>query len=275
MTTLLNKSIMLCIIVFICISTALAQTPNRFPAKKLHGFYHSLVKKTALQDKADASLNNTNAPCLKRQNTLGGSGDDYANKIIPTIDGGFLVAGATNSGDGDFKVRAANGEDAFIAKYNKFRKLEWTKTFGGTGDDLFNDIEQNFDGSYIATGYSSSADGDATANHGGLDVWVVKLSASGKIEWQKSYGGTGDEFGNSLVQTLYGYAIGGASNSNDEDVTGNHGDDDAWIIQIDFKGKLLSEHSYGGGAYEQVNWMVKSDLGSIFLEQLQYPQMVM
>lgn len=266
MKTLLNKKLLLFLAAVIFFSIAKAQLPDKIKMQ-LHKkpFMFSLPHNYKVHSGESISdeFCRQQAPCLKAQTTLGGSGDDYANKITPTIDGGFIVAGGTNSSDGDFKVPAANGEDAFIAKYNKFRQLEWTKTFGGTGDDLFNDIEQNFDGNYIATGYSSSADGDATANQGGLDVWVVKLSASGKIEWQKSYGGTGDEFGNSLVQTLYGYAIGGASNSNDGDVTGNHGDFDAWIIQIDFKGKLLSEHSYGGSAYEQVNWMVKSDLGNI------------
>ncbi len=242
------------------------QIPERFenlPYFKQRASMLESLSKPHGTGKLNDMRSSPNAPCLKAQTTLGGSGDDVANKLIPTFDGGFIVAGGTNSGDGDFHVPAANGGDAFIAKYNKQRQLEWTKTFGGTGDDFFNDIAQNIDGSYIAAGYSSSTDGNVSGNHGSYDVWVVKLSASGKIEWQKSYGGTGDEFGNSLVQTLYGYAIGGASNSTDGDVSGNHGDVDAWVIQIDFKGKLLSEHSYGGSAYDQINSIVRSDFGSL------------
>ena len=100
----------------------------------------------------DDLAHNNKVPCLKKQKTLGGTGDDFGSQLIPTRDGGFIVCGGTYSADGDFKVPAANGGDAFIAKYNRSRQLQWTKTMGGTGEDVFSYIAQTSDGGYIATG---------------------------------------------------------------------------------------------------------------------------
>ena len=212
----------------------------------------------------------SNAPCLKAQNTLGGSGDDFTDKLIPTRDGGFIVCGGTNSADGDFSVPAANGNDAYIAKYNKFRHLEWTKTFGGTGDDFFNDIAQTYDGGYILTGYTSSTDGDVSGNHGAYDVWAVKVNTTGNMEWQKTLGGSGYDFGDAVVQTFYGgYAIAGFTSSNDGNVSGNHntdGNTDAWLVELGLKGNVLYQHCYGGSGSDDFEGIVKSDFGSLILE---------
>ena len=50
------------------------------------------------------------------------------------------------------------------------------------------------DGGYVMAGYNSSTDGDATTVHGGSDCWIIKVSAAGTIQWQKSYGGTNTDY---------------------------------------------------------------------------------
>ena len=76
------------------------------------------------------------------------------------------------------------------------------------------------DGGYIVSGYSSSNDGDLTLNHGDYDCWVVKLNSIGSMEWQKSFGGTGIDVANSILQSSdSGFIIAGFVLSNDGDVT--------------------------------------------------------
>ena len=66
--------------------------------------------------------------------------------------------------------------------------IEWQKTFGGSGLDDANSIQQTNEGGYIVAGYNMSNDGDVTGNHGQADYWIVKLTSTGVIEWQKSLG---------------------------------------------------------------------------------------
>src|SRR2546423_922102 len=79
--------------------------------------------------------------------------------------------------------------------------IEWQQSLGGSGDDRVNCIQQTSDGRYILTGSSNSTNGDVSGNHDTsgfyLDYWVVKLSTSGAIEWQKSLGGSQNDEANS------------------------------------------------------------------------------
>jgi len=190
--------------------------------------------------------------------------------MIPTHDGGFAIVGGTNSGDGDFKVPSSNGSDAYLAIYNGHRQLEWTNTIGGTGEDNFSGVAQTSDGGYIAVGQSESTDGKIGGNHGGFDVLLAKFSASGNLEWQKSFGGSGDEFGEAVVPTFYGgYAIVAFTTSDDGNVSGNHNTDgnfDGWFIQVGAKGNLLFQHCYGGSDFDGFFGMVPSNNGSFILE---------
>ena len=129
--------------------------------------------------------------------------------------------------------------------------IEWQKSLGGSGDDFGYSIQQTTDGGYIVGGHSNSTDGDVTGNHGGWDYWVVKLSNSGTIEWQKSLGGSGNDFGHSVRQTTDGgYIVIGSSESNDGDVTGNYGDDDFWVVKLSNIGTIEWQKSLGGSGYD-------------------------
>jgi hypothetical protein len=273
MKTLLNKkSILFFATLVLSISILNAQLPNqlndRFNKKALmlnlsHNHKENFLRK-------HDPICEKKPFCLQAQTTLGGSNYDAGVKITPTSDGGFIICGLTNSNDDGFHVPASNGADAFVARYNKYSQLQWVKTFGGTGYDSFNDIAQTYDGGYIAVGQTGSNDGDVSGNHGGSDVWAVKLNSSGNIEWQKCFGGSGDDFGDAVVQTFYdGYAITGFTNSNDGNIQGNHNTDgnfDAWFIQINAKGNLLSQHCYGGSDFDGLFAMVQADFGSFILE---------
>jgi len=114
------------------------------------------------------------------------------------------------------------------------------QNFGGTGF-LFHGFQFPFsfdihaDGDYILAGYTNSSDGDVSGNDAtfAFDVWVVKLTATGTMEWQKVFGGTNGDLANGIARTTDGgYVIGGYSASNDGDASENHGDNDFWIVKL-------------------------------------------
>ena len=125
--------------------------------------------------------------------------------------------------------------------------IQWEKSFGGSGNDFARFQQQTNDGGFILVGYSNSTDGDVTNNHGGFDVWVMKIDSLGNLLWQKSIGGTGLEVGNNIAQTNdHGYVISGYSSSNDTNITGNHGGYDVLVIKLDSAGNEKWKKVYGG-----------------------------
>jgi hypothetical protein len=167
------------------------------------------------------------APSIEWQKSFGGSDEDHPTAIQPTADGGFIVAGYTESYDGD--VSANNGEsDYWVIKLDASGNLTWEKNFGGSSYDSPWDIRQTADGGYVVTGGSSSNDGDVSGNHTGdyyypYDFWVIRLDATGNLIWQKCLGGNYDDYGFSIRQTTDGgFITAGYSSSTDGDVIGNH-----------------------------------------------------
>lgn len=125
-------------------------------------------------------------------------------------------------------------------------EIEWAKCYGGSGPDYATCIKQTSDGGYIIAGYSASVDGQVSNNHGDNDYWIVKIEPSGDIQWENSYGGSNDDEAQSIDQTSDGgYIVAGYSNSNDGDVTENHGQYDYWVIRLDSIGALIWQKSFG------------------------------
>ena len=169
---------------------------------------------------------------LEWEKSFGGSGDDRATSIIQTFDGGYIIAGYNGSLDGD-KTEPKGHNDYWIVKLEEDGDLEWEKSFGGVGDDRATSIVQTFDGGYIVAGFSKSRFDDIIKTEPDTDLWIVKLEQDGELEWQKSFGGTGDDAANSIKQTLDGgYIVAGFSKSTDGDVTNNKGDSDFWVLKI-------------------------------------------
>ena len=187
------------------------------------------------------------------QKSLGGSFNDFANSIVQTEDGGFVVAGYSSSNDGDVTGHHGStvSSDYWIVKLDSTGNLLWQKSLGGNSPDNANQIQRTSDGGLIVCGSSSSNDGDVSGNHGNSDFWLVKLNASGNLLWQKCFGGIGDDVASSLAQTSNnGFIIAGWSNSNDGDVSGNHGNYDYWVVKSDDAGNLVWQKSLGGTAGE-------------------------
>ena len=180
------------------------------------------------------------------QQCLGGSGDDTAYSIQQTGDSGFIIAGETYSDDGNVSGNHGGG-DAWIVKLDTNGTLQWQQCLGGSGYDNAKSIRETGDGGYIITGETFSNDGDAGGNHGGGDVWVVKVNSGGTLQWQQCLGGAGGDKAYSIQKTGDGgYIIAGGTSSNDGDAGGNHGGGDAWVVKLSSGGTLQWQQCLGG-----------------------------
>ncbi|OYU83245.1 MAG: hypothetical protein CFE24_12265 [Flavobacterium sp. BFFFF2] len=184
------------------------------------------------------------------QKTLGGTGNESAQSIQTTSDGGYIVVGFTNSTNGDISGNHG-GYDAWVVKLNATGSIVWQKALGGTGTDGAYSVQSTSDGGSIVVGYTTSNNGDVSGNHGNDDVWVVKLSATGTVSWQKTFGGTDNDQGYSVQTTTDGgYIVSGFTTSTNGDVTGNHGGGDAWVVKLTSTGTLVWQKALGGSGSE-------------------------
>jgi hypothetical protein len=207
---------------------------NNWDVSGNHGDYDAWVLK----------LNSAGA--IQWQRCLGGSGWEEAWSVQQTSDGGYIIAGRSTSPDGDVTVNHGFF-DFWVVKLNQDGEIEWQRSLGGSDEDIGYAIVQTSDGGYIVAGSSSSVDGNVTGNHGGLDYWVVKLNFEGKIEWEKSLGGSSLDRANDIQQARDGgYIILGQSYSNNGDATGNHGNNDFWVVKLNVFGDLIWQKSLGG-----------------------------
>ncbi len=184
---------------------------------------------------------------LQWQKALGGTSEDNANSIQLTADGGFIMVGFTASNDGNVTGNHSGYNDAWVVKLSSTGSLQWQKCFGGLSNDQADSIQPTPDGGYIMAGSTQSTNGDVTGNHGGYDAWVVKLSVTGIVEWQKCLGGTIDDKAFSIqLTTDGGYFITGYTASPNGDVTGVHGGTDVWVVKLSSTGNVLWQNPLGG-----------------------------
>ena len=196
-----------------------------------------------------SSYNLLAQPSIQWQYSYGGTSADLPYKVIATFDGGYMVAGISQSNNGNLNNNYG-GYDCWITKLDSSGLLQWQKSFGGSFNDAINSIIQTSDSGFIFVGSTGSNDHDITFNHGSYDYWVVKLDTAGNILWQKTYGGSNFDAGSDMVQSSDGgFLIAGSSTSNDGDVSVHYGssnDDDFWIVKIDSIGTLMWEKTFGG-----------------------------
>ena len=262
---------------------------------------------------------------IEWQKMIGGSAYEQAQAIIQTTDNGYAIAGKTNSANnGDVTGQHQAGYyDCWVVKLNSTGTILWQKTLGGTSDEESRDIIQTKDGGFCLTGIAKSNNGDVTVKYGGNDMWIVKLTSAGVIEWQKSIGAIADEAGYSVVQTADsgyvvvgltssiadslmvslghhggtdalmvklnsagiiqwykllggsgedglrtviltsdgGYVMSGQTNSNDGDVSGNHGDYDFWVVKLDSNRNIQWQKTLGGNGFDIAYGIVQTTDG--------------
>lgn len=153
--------------------------------------------------------------------TFGGAGTDIVWAARQTSDGGYVVAGQTNSYGGKDQV--------WVFKTDGSGNQQWSKTFGGNYGDSANSVQQTSDGGYIISAYSSSCTDSVKGS-----AWIIKTDSNGNQQWTKRFGGCGSDMANSLLQTSDGgYIFAGSTDSTETGAKGRT----PWIVKIDSNGK--------------------------------------
>jgi hypothetical protein len=180
-------------------------------------------------------------PQVHHLKCIGGKGEDNIFYVIKLRDGNYLSCGFTESHDGDFDAKNG-GADAILIKTNATGDIIWKNTYGGSRDEVFYNIMETATGDILAIGTAGSNDKQVTNHHGTPgtdDVWLVKTNSSGQLIKERCYGGSKSEstfdLGMSegiMIDKNGSILIVGETNSNDGDVSGNHGDYDGWLVKV-------------------------------------------
>jgi hypothetical protein len=155
--------------------------------------------------------------------TFGGANDREGNSVRQTSDGGYIITGVTGPSD----------DSVWLIKTDASGNKVWDKTFGGAGS-VGNSVRQTSDGGYIITGCTESYGADY------IDVLLVKTDSSGNLVWDKTFGGPGDDRGESVQQTSDGgYIIAGYAS----------GGDYVWLVKTDADGNWVWDKTFGGTGF--------------------------
>jgi hypothetical protein len=182
----------------------------------------------------------------------GGTSSDIGRSVSQTSDGGYIIAGHTES-------FGSGGYDVYLVKTDSFGDTTWTRTYGGTDADHGHSVAQTIDGGYIVAGTTESY------GAGNIDIYLIKTNPAGDTAWTRTFGGTDSEYGYSVAQTTDGgYIIAGQK------------DGDAYLIKTNGSGYSLWAHYYGSpesdgassvaltqdGGYIVAGWTMPSGVGS-------------
>lgn len=147
--------------------------------------------------------------------TFGTFAYESAQSVQQTKDGGYIIAGFTNS-------YGAGWYDIWLIKMDAFGSKEWDQTFGGLGGDTCGSVWETTDGGFIITG------GTYSYGAGNSDLWLIRTDINGTERWNKTFGGENYDFGESVQQTTdKGYIITGRT------VSFGSGDNDLWLIRVE------------------------------------------
>lgn len=205
---------------------------NSFSTKHAGGDYWA-IKISALGEK-------------QWSNFYGGSFTDTPYDVVQTNDNGYIIIGSSDSDDVD--INAEKGSyDFWVVKISETGSLLWEKSFGGSQIDEAHAISASNDGNYIIIGDTRSDDLDVSNNKGAADLWVIKITPSGNLIWEKTFGGISFDVGRSISKTQDdGFIICGNSRSTDGNLSNNNGQNDAWVLKIDTNGNLKWQKTIGG-----------------------------
>ncbi len=195
------------------------------------------------------------------EKSFGYGGADSGISVTQTQDQGYIISGVldvTASGGSGNTSRHAGG-DYWILKLNPVGDILWSRYFGGNFSDIPQGVIETASNQLIIVGTSDSVDTDISTNIGSYDFWVIKLSNSGDLLWEKSYGGTEIDEARAIVASGDGnFIIAGDTRSSNANVSSNNGAADLWLIKIDTNGNLLWENTIGGTSFDVARALVKT-----------------
>ena len=173
--------------------------------------------------------------------SLGSGVMDVPDSAVATPDGGLIMVGSVYNGD-----RA----DGLIMILNSSLDVVRTITYGGAGEDTFDNIRALPDGTFIVTGFTDSVSGNGvSASHGGFDFWVMNIDDQGRAIWNRRFGGSGnEELCGTLVLRDGSCILLGSTESFDGDVKRGMASGkkkDAWAVCVSDTGRLLWQFAGG------------------------------
>lgn len=211
--------------------------------------------------------------------SFGGTSDDRGHSIIIDVKGDIFTTGIF-SGTADFdpgtsttNKTSVGGRDIFVQKMDASGNFLWVKSFGGTSNDQSN-FSEYASGNIYTTGYfSGDVDfdpGTGTTNLSSLgnrDIFVQKMDTAGKFLWARSFGGSDDEFGNSINLDTSGnvYTTGDFQGTADFDPGAgttnltSTGSADIFVQKMDASGKFLWARAFGATSSSDIGQSISSD----------------
>jgi hypothetical protein len=174
----------------------------------------------------------------------GGGSLEGCRAIQQTSDGGYILAGYAST-----YAYTSGYNDVYVIKMNSAGDTVWSRSYGGpNGYETAADVKQTSDGGYIVCGSATSF------GAGGTDVYVIKLTSAGDTTWTRTYGGSGEDYSCSVVQTADGgYAIAGVSKS--FGATNNK----IYLLKINSSGGILYSKTFGGLCAEECASIIETD----------------
>jgi hypothetical protein len=167
--------------------------------------------------------------------TYGGASGDYGSLIQETSEGGFIIAGLTQS-------FGAGGADVYLIKTDSLGDTIWTKTYGDIEWDESWSVYQTSDKGFIITGWTESF------GAGSGDVYLIKTDSLGDTLWTRSYGGIDGDAGKFVQETsVGGFIIAGWTQSF------GAGGADVYLIKTDSQGDTLWTKTYGSSDNDYAN----------------------
>ncbi len=208
------------------------------------------------------------------ETNFGGTTNDTLKVILPTSDNGWLLGGYSESASGGNKSSGNfGGRDYWVVKLDPAGAKQWETNYGGTLDDQLHCLLATSNGGWLLGGHSmSDASGNKSSGRYGTtdysDIWLVKIDAQGRKQWETNYGGTGSEILHGIESTGDGgclLAASSTSGATGNKTTGNFGGSDLWLLKLDAAGVKQWETNYGGTTWDEPRCLRRTSDGQFML----------
>jgi len=177
---------------------------------------------------------------LEWSRTYGDVNTEIPRSVVQTTDGGFAIAGWTNS-------YGSGGDDLWLVKTDLNGDVEWNQTYGGAAADHAGSVMKTNDAGYALVGSTKSY------GAGGDDFWLVKTDPSGHIQWNRTYGDAEEDRAiSAIISSDGGYVMTGYTQSF------GAGDRDFWLVETDVDGDIQRSRLYGGIASDMASAIVRT-----------------
>lgn len=177
---------------------------------------------------------------------IGGEKDDQGIDLILTSNNQLLVLIYSNSKTGDFSSNKGYS-DIFLAQFSLDGNRQWMKNFGGSFIDIPTSIIERSSGEILISAHTRSTNGNVSTSLGQFDLWLLNVNQEGSLIWEKSYGGSEEDFSTQVIELQTGeIMLLGKSSSYNHDIQLNYGDFDVILLKIGPTGKLIWSKNFGG-----------------------------